>query len=446
MDTLETQIADWRAYVGRARAVNSADVDELEAHLRDQIGDLGEAGLARDEAFLVAVKRMGDVDSLSREFAREHSDRLWKQLVLAGSGAPARGSSGLAVALAFAVGTAVAVQIARLMVGWPGEGESWLARNASLLVLPFLAGYFVRRRRLPLRASLWTVAAFAVAAAVVNLPPVGTDASFDVLVALHVPVVTWFAVAAPFMGSSWRSHRGRMDFVRFTGEWLVYYALLALGGGVLVGLTALVLEPAGEEVIERVVEWVLPAGAAGAVLIAAWLVEAKQSVIENMAPVLTAVFTPLFAAMLAASAVTYAVAGLGGEFDRDLLGAFDALLIAVLGLVLYALSAREPTQPPGWMDRIQLVAVAGALALDVMVLGSMLARIGEFGFTANRVAALGLNVLLLVNLAGAGWLSLRFVAGRVGFHRLERWQTTYLPAFGVWAAVVVAILPTLFRS
>ncbi len=28
-----------------------------------------------------------------------------------------------------------------------------------------------------------------------------------------------------------------MDFVRFTGEWLIYYVLIALGGGVLLALT-----------------------------------------------------------------------------------------------------------------------------------------------------------------------------------------------------------------
>ena len=52
------------------------------------------------------------------------------------------------------------------------------------------------------------------------------------------------------------------------------------------------------------------------------------------------------------------------------------------------------------MDRIQLVAVVSALVLDLMVLGSMVARIGDLGFTPNRTAALGLNLVLLVNLAG----------------------------------------------
>ena len=48
--------------------------------------DLTAAGLAADEAFLVAVKRMGRLDELSREFAREQSGRLWRQLVVSDGG------------------------------------------------------------------------------------------------------------------------------------------------------------------------------------------------------------------------------------------------------------------------------------------------------------------------------------------------------------------------
>jgi hypothetical protein len=180
------------------------------------------------------------------------------------------------------------------------------------------------------------------------------------------------------------------------------------------------------------------------VIVAGWLVESKQHVVENMAPVLTMLFTPLFAVMLTVAAATYAVSGVAGAFDRELLGVFDALLVVVLGLVLYATSAREPSRPAGLMDRVQLLAVASALVLDVMVLGAMVARIGDLGLTPNRAAALGLNLVLLVNLAGTAWLSMRFLTGRIAFHRLERWQTSYTPIFALWAATVVAALPPLF--
>jgi hypothetical protein len=443
VDLVESQIAEWRAYVAKAPAVNGRDVDELEAHLRDQIAELDAAGLTGDEAFLVAVKRMGDLDTLSREFAREHSGRLWKQLVLRGEDDPARPSSGWLEAFAFAAAAAVAMQVARLAAGFPEEEADWLFRNFSLFVLPFLAGYFARRRQLDTRGWVLTVAPF-VLIALVNLYPYRAGSATEILVMAHLPVVLWFVVAYPYMGGTISSHERRMDFVRFTGEWAIYYVLIALGGGVLMGLTALILEPIEPDLGERVLEWVLPSGAAGAVIVAAWLVESKQHVVENMAPVLTMLFTPLFAVMLTVAAATYAVSGVAGEFDRELLGVFDTLLVVVLGLVLYAMSAREPSRPAELMDRVQLLAVASALVLDVMVVGAMVARIGDLGFTPNRAAALGLNLVLLVNLAGAAWLSVRFLRGRIAFHRLERWQTSYLPIFALWTATVVAVLPPLF--
>jgi hypothetical protein len=443
MESVESQIAEWRAYVANAPGVNGHDVDELEDHLRHQIAELNAAGLTADEGFLIAVKRLGDVDGLSREFAREHSGRLWKQLILRDDDEPDRTSGGWFETLVFAVAAAVVVQAARLAAHFPEEEPTWLARNSSLFVLPFLAGYFARRRQLDTRRWVLTAAPFVLAALVVNLYPYRADSATEVLVALHLPVVLWFAVAYPYMGGTVRSHERRMDFVRFTGEWFIYYVLIALGGGVLMGLTAGILEPAGVDV-ERIAEWVLPSGAAGGVIVAAWLVESKQRVVENMAPVLTMLFTPLFAVMLAGAAVVYAVTGLGGAFDRELLSVFDALLLVVLALVLYGMSARDPSTSPDLMDRIQLVAVVSALVLDVMVLGAMIARIGELGFTPNRTAALGLNLVLLVNLAGAALLSARFLTRRSRLHRLERWQTTYLPVFALWAATVVVILPPLF--
>ncbi|HEV2061189.1 MAG TPA: permease prefix domain 1-containing protein, partial [Solirubrobacteraceae bacterium] len=133
---MEAQIAEWRAYAAKAPAVNGRDVDELEAHLRDEIAELDTVGLAGDEAFLVAVKRLGDLDTLSREFAREHSGRLWKQLVLSDEDEPARPPSGWLEALVFAVAAAVAIQVVRLAAQFPDEQPVWPLRNVGLFVLP----------------------------------------------------------------------------------------------------------------------------------------------------------------------------------------------------------------------------------------------------------------------------------------------------------------------
>src|SRR5512145_906193 len=129
--SLEDQIDQWRSYLRRRQAIHTVDVAELEDHLREQIAALADAGLADDEAFLVAVKRMGNLDALSREFAREHSDRLWKQLVVNPSdvGEPlGRSRRETVVAFCLAVAAAVAIKAPGLFgLAW-GEDEGFYAR------------------------------------------------------------------------------------------------------------------------------------------------------------------------------------------------------------------------------------------------------------------------------------------------------------------------------
>lgn len=68
---------------------------------------------------LTGHKRRGNLDSGSREFAREHSERLWKQLVLVPEGSGNAGAPQWrewAVVLALAVGPAWPSR-----PGWPGS-------------------------------------------------------------------------------------------------------------------------------------------------------------------------------------------------------------------------------------------------------------------------------------------------------------------------------------
>ena len=439
----EQLMREWRTAVRRNKAVDESDAAELEGHLRDAMADLEGAGLSADEAFLIAVRRVGTVDALTAEFAREHSDRLWKHLVVTPAADPR--PSSWPVMLVFAVIAAVAVQVARIAATMPQSSPAglWLTRDLGFFVLPVLAAYFVVVRRMPWRRVLPLVVIVAVLALGVNLFPYQSDNATELVVAIHLPVVLWFVVGAAYLGGEWRSSDRRMDFVRFTGEWIVYYALIALAGGVLVALMEGVLSLVSPDAAANAYIWVLPSGAAGAVLVAAWLVEAKKSVIENIAPVLTAIFTPIFAAMLLVTTVIYAATAFGRTFDRNSLALFDALLIVVVGLVIYGISARS-TRRPGLMDALRLTAVIAAVLLDLLVLVAMLARVGEFGFTVNRVAALGLNLVLLVDLVVTAVIIVRMLRHRTPVLTLERWQTSYLLAIGAWVTVVVLVLPPVF--
>lgn len=448
---LDGRLGQWRAAISRSAAVSETDADELESHLRDSIDDLQRAGLDDEEAFLIAVRRLGATDAVTAEFAREHGDRLWKQLVLAPVISAPTERRSLRSMLAFAAVAAVVIQVARLLAeaasGLPGQPAGWFTLDLTLFVLPVLAGYFVWLRRPPMRAVAVLAGVVGVLAVVMNVYPFDHGPGYGSgqsgwLAAGHLAVVLWFVVAAAYLGGATWTPGRRMDAVRFTGEWMIYYVLIALGGGVLTMLTSLVLAPIAPDAVDDVLLWVLPSGAAAATVVAAWLVEAKKSIIENIAPVLTAIFTPLFAVALVVGAIGYLAAGVGREFDRDLLVVFDVLLVVVVALVLYGLSARDPLARTGPMDVIRLVAVIAAIVLDVLVLGSMLARIGEYGLTPNRVAALGVNLLLVADLVGTVVLGARRSVAGVG--RMTAWQTGFLPVFGGWAAFVVVGIPPIF--
>jgi hypothetical protein len=137
--------------------------------------------------------------------------------------------------------------------------------------------------------------------------------------------------------------------------------------------------------------------------------------------------------------------GNGINVEREVLIGFDLLLVLVLGLLLYAISARDAQAPPRRFDVLQLVLVTCALIVDVLALWAIAARISEFGFSPNKTAALGLNLLLLVNLGWSAVLYARFLTGRAPFTRLERWQTAYMPAFAAWAWIVAALFPVIFN-
>ncbi len=445
--SLEEQIDQWRSYLRRRQAIHSVDVAELEDHLREQVVALVDAGLDVDEAFLVAVKRLGALDALSREFAREHSERLWKQLMLSASDAArpdAAARTDAIAAFGLAAAAALAVKIPALFGVSMEQNESFYVRHASLFVLPFLAGYFVWKRRIRGRTLAWLAVAFVVAAVFASVYPVVPLGYTELLAAMHLPIALWLVVGIAYAGGRWSQMAGRMDFVRFSGELFIYFVLIALGGGVLTGMLALLFTSIGVDPESFIQSWLIPCGAAGAVLVASWLVEAKQSVIENMAPVLTRLFTPLFAAVLITFLVTLLATGRGIDIERNMLAAFDLLLVVVLALLLYSVSARDAGAPAGAFDVMQVVLLVSALLADAVALSAIAARIGEFGFSPNRVAVLGVNVILLVNLAWSAVLYTRFLRGRGSFASLERWQTDYLPVYAIWAAIVVIVFPPLF--
>jgi hypothetical protein len=74
---LNRAVQQWRENLGDSPALRRENLDELETHLRDSIANLKNRGLAEDEAFLIATRRLGGKALLGREFGKVNSQAVW---------------------------------------------------------------------------------------------------------------------------------------------------------------------------------------------------------------------------------------------------------------------------------------------------------------------------------------------------------------------------------
>ena len=431
------------------------------------------AGLTADEALLVAARRLAPSDPAVREFARAHFAGVWDEPAPdaapaqaheaatpegtaaasvstasedASAGAePAPGRRGFWVMAAFAAVAAAAIRLPEAF-GFSltdPDDASFYARNFSLLVAAPLAGWFVWLKRPPRRITAMIGAVFAAAAVVVNAYPFGDDSSAFVLATVHLPVLLWLVAGAARTGTNWRRPEARMDYVRFTGEWIVYYVLVALAGAVFSALTvgAFIALDVGTD---WMTEWVMVAGAAGAVVVTAWLVEFWVGAVSRLASMLAHIFTPLFAAMLVVFLAAVPATGRNIEADREALILFNALLGIVVGLLLFVGAARKEGGRPGFFDAASTVLASAGLLTGVLTLVAVAGRISDFGWSPNRAAIAGINVIFLVNLAGSVWLYVALWRRRRPFADIIRWQTAHLGIYAAWAAAVVTAFPPIF--
>jgi hypothetical protein len=285
---------------------------------------------------------------------------------------------------------------------------------------------------------------FALFAIAVNAYPSYEPHHTQILGVMHVPIALLLLLMALYGGPGWSRSSLRLDFVRFAGEVFIYVVLLVLGGMVLMGVAGAMFTLVGIDITSLILNWLVVFGGCGLVVVAAYLVEKKKGAIETIAPVLARIFTPLFLVLLLGLIITMALTGQAPSEDRELLIMFDIVLALVLGLVLYTMSARDSERPAGWWDRIVLALVVLALIADVIALSGILGRLAAYGFSPNKAAALGENILLMVSLIllAAGYY--RFHSGRSGYETVVDWQMRFLPAHALWAAFVALVFPPLF--
>ena len=116
----------------------------------------------------------------------------------------------------------------------------------------------------------------------------------------------------------------------------------------------------------------------------------------------------------------------------------------VLGMSILSISERKPDQPINVFDSINLGLVAITLLVDMIALAAILCRLSSYGFTPNRIAVLGANLIVFCHLAGILYHYACFIKKRGKLITVETWIVRFLPLYSLWSLTVIIILPLLF--
>ncbi len=448
MYDLEKNIRAWSDCLRSQGHFKETDIVELESHLHDEIDDLLNAGLSSEEAFLISVKRFGDTHSVSREYSKVNTENLWKQLMLepeaTGISSENQRYIGLVILFSFLAGTFFKIpELLGYSFNAP-QYQLFYFKNLSFFILPLIALFFLYKNKSNLKMVTVILSIFAGAVILINTYPSYPPNNTEILTALHLPLFLWLITGVAYMGVNWRSNQSRMNFIRFTGEAVIYGTLIFCGLIVLAMFTQAIFFAIQIDASWFIQNYLIIYGAAATAMVTVYLVETKKSVVENFAPILAKIFSPLFLIIMIAFLIVLVFSGKSPFMDRDYLIAFDFMLALVLGLVLYTISARNPYGNNKLFDYLNLALIVAAMIIDTVALSAILFRLSAFGITPNKLAALGENLLLLINLGGLAWLYYRFFLKKIEFIKLENWQTTYLYLYAVWLGLVAFVFPIIF--
>lgn len=444
-------------------SLSQEQIDELESHLLDSMEALQTTGLSEEEAFLIAVRRLGSASDLSSAQVRRKADRIWKDLFTKAeiSDATPFGGEGGAMTIKglwngvkgvdpFLAAMVVLTFILAMLPQWTGhdfdESPAYFL-NVSWMVIPSAALLYLRRDwATGEREMRWIAIRVGVLLAplLVNLYPFADDGQTLNLSILHLPFLSWLALALFRDSDILARGEARMDFIRFTGEALVYSVLVGLSILALIGLSAGLFSLLGID-IEPVFEyWIAPLIFPLTLLTGIVLVERKRSLVENFAPVLAKILTPMLLLVLGIFTVALFTTAQFGQADREVLILMDLLLLAVVMVVIYGVSTRSELEHHPLQDLASLVLVGLAIVCDVYALASMVSRLAEFGISANKLAALGGNILLLGNLLLLLLYFARQLRSGVSGEGLLSVQGWYFIAYYIWFAVVALGFPLVF--
>ncbi len=342
------------------------------------------------------------------------------------------------------IASLLAGAIAKLPALVPIDEDFFYPRNIGFVIFPALMAYFAWKNNLSGKKIGFLIGAGLAASVYINLLPEANESDTTILACVHLLIFLWFVLGFAFVGTKRNDVERRLGYLRYNGDLIVITTLILVAGAILSGITIALFSLIGFNIEEFYFAYVVVFGLAAAPILGTFLIRSNPQLVGKVSPLIAKIFSPLVLITLLIFLVAIIYSGKDPYNDRDFLLLFNGLLVGVMAIIFFSVaetSTSTKSVPEVWLlFMLSLVTVI----VNGIALSAILFRISEWGVTPNRVAVLGGNVLILINLVLVAWQLLRLILHKDKAAGVGNAISIYLPIYFLWAIIVTFIFPFVF--
>jgi hypothetical protein len=317
-------------------------------------------------------------------------------------------------------------------------------RNIGFIIFPALTAYFAWKNKLSKNKIAFIAGVTLVGLIFINLLPDITKSDTSILSCIHLVLVLWSVLGFAFVGEARNNDEKRLGFLKYNGDLLVMTALIVIAAAIMSGITIGLFSLIGFNIEKFYFQNIVIFGLPAAPIVGTYLTQANPQLVGKVSPVIAKIFSPLVVVMLVIYLIAMVYSGKDPYNDREFLLIFNALLIGVMAIIFFSIAEASKTiksQAEIWI--LFLLSVVTVI-VNGIALSAILFRISEWGITPNRIAVLGGNILILINLLLVTGQLFRVFSKKASITGVGKVIALYLPIYVVWTIIVTFIFPLLF--
>ena len=319
-------------------------------------------------------------------------------------------------------------------------------RNAGLIVLFGLSLYaFISRETIKIKPMLISVVIFSISALYINLIPYDAKSDSMILAYVHLPLMLWCLYGLIFIDFDLKNYTKRIEYLKYNGDLAILMAVIMFVGGMLSGVTIALFGAIEINIEKFFTDYIVLSGLVSVPIVGTFIIRKFPFVANKIAPLIANIFSPLVLITLVIYVVSILVTGKDPYNDRDFLLVFNIMLLGVMAIIMFSVSEISFYGKRRFNDIVVFALSIVTIIIDLIALSAILFRIGEFGFTPNRIAVLGSNVLILGNLILIMIDLYKVNFRNKGVNQVEMTIARYLPIYMLWTIIMVFLLPVIFQ-